>query len=140
MKIINPIGIYNNIIQIGIKRPYNNCIINKKNKKNNKKNKKNNNKYNDNSKDLYQESISYLSTTSGGDYNNYNKVKNFIEEKQNNKNENLLESIKKGIKDIQNYFDSNKNNSISLACYYYCNININEQQKNNLEKKNSKIN
>ena len=136
MKIINPNGIYNNIIQKGIKRPYNKFIINKKNKK-----------YNDNSKDFYQESISHLSTTSGGDYNNYNKVnndnyyfcKNFTVENQNNKNQNLFESIKKGIKDIQNYFNSNHNNSISLACYYYCNINMNEQQKNDLEKKIQKF-
>lgn len=136
LKNINPNGIFNNnIFQTGIKRQYNNFTLNIKNKKYNNKFKA------DNYKDLYQESISHLSTTSGGDYNNYNKAnnnnyylnKNFIEEKKNNKNENLFESIKKGINDIKDYINSNQNNSISLSCYYYCNININEQQKKNLQ-------
>ena len=90
---------------------------------------------------MHEESISHLSTTSGGDYNNYNKSiyennylnKNLTEEKKNNKNEKLFESLKKGIKVIKYYLNTKQNNSISLACYYYCNIKINEQQKINLE-------
>ena len=129
MRNINSNFIFNKYIsQRGIKK-YNNFILNK-----------NNNKFNDNIKTDNQESISHLSTTSEEDYNNYNQVNyekyyfnnDFNKESLNNKNNNLFESIQKAIKDIKDYFNSNPNKPISLACSYYCNINIKEQQKNNL--------
>ena len=114
----------NNINQRGNKKTKNNFILNKIY-----------NKYNINYKVENQESISHLSTTSGGDYNYYNKsnYKDFNEDNQNNKKENLIESIKKGIKDIKDCFNSNQKNSISLACYYYCNLNLNVNEKINFE-------
>ena len=130
MKNINSNFIFtNNIIQRGnknAKNNCNNCILNKKS-----------NKFNLNFKADNQESISHLSTTSEGDYNNYNKSnyekyyfsKDTKEENQNNQNKNLFELIQKAIKDIEDYFNSNPNKPISLACSYYCNINIKEQQK-----------
>ena len=108
---------------------YNNNIIKRENKKT--KNKKLN-KYNINFKADNLDTISHLSTTSGGDYNNYNKInyKDFKEENKSKKNnENLFKSIKKGINDMKNCINSNPDNSIPLSCYYYCNLNMNEQQK-----------
>lgn len=103
----------------------------------------------ENSFDLYQESnsMSHLSTTSEGEqginsnYNNYLFYKTFPQEKiikkhkVNNKNENLYESIKKGIKEISDLYNNNKNNIISISCYYFCNINMEEEDKSYLEKK-----
>jgi len=129
----NNIIFNNNIIHRRNKKAKNNFILNKKN-----------NKFNVNFKVDNQESISHLSTTSEGDYNNYSEAKYFSKdfngENQNNKNKNLFESIQKAIKDIEDYYNSNPNKPISLACYYYCNINIKEQQKNNLENQIKKIN
>lgn len=121
--------------------PLNSNIISKGKEEQNKKNfyeifKK------ENSVDLYQESnsMSHLSTTSEGEqgistnFNNYFFYQSFPENKKkfkkdNNKNEKFYESIKKGINDISDYLNYNKNNNISLACYYYCRININEEDE-----------
>ena len=96
----------------------------------------------DNSIDKYQESnsMSYLSTTSEGEQgiNNNNKFfyhtipeEKKLNKKCKNKNENLSESIAYGIKEISDYFNSNKNESnvISFACYYFCDINMNEEEE-----------
>lgn len=76
--------------------------------------------------------MSHLSTTSDGE-NNFYFYQPHSEEKKickKNKNKNLHESIKKGIKDITDNFNSNNlDNVMSLACYYYCDINMNEQQE-----------
>ena len=99
---------YNNMIQ-------NNCSI------------YNNNKIfkNDNSLDNYQESNSnsHLSTTSEGEGNNNN-----ISEKDENKS--LDERIKKGIKDIKDYFNSVESlgDVANLACYYHCNFETSEDE------------
>ena len=97
--------------------------------------------------DLYQEtnSMSHLSTASEGEqginsnYNNYYFYKSFSEEQKTNKkinlnkneneNKNIYDSIKNGIMDISNYLNSNKNNAISLSCFYHCDFNMDEEDK-----------
>ena len=71
-------------------------------------------------------SMSHLSTTSEGE-----------QSKSNNKNENLENQINKGIKNITNCCNSNKlnSNSISLSCYYYCDIALDENKKYLLDMK-----
>ena len=111
--------------------------------------KNNNNKYNnENNKtensiiDFYHESnsISHFSTTSEGEqginsnYNNYKFYQSFSEDKNkknknNHKNENLHESIKKGIIDISYFYNHNKNNEILLSTYYFCDIKIDDEDK-----------
>ena len=98
------------------------------------------------SKDIYQEtnSMSHLSTTSEGEpaisvnYNNYYIYQSFPEKgtiNKKNKNENknkkrdLCESITIGIKDISDCINSNKTNIISFDCYYFCEINMNEEEE-----------
>ena len=112
------------------------------------KEEKNNNKYgNENNKiensiDFYHESnsMSHLSTTSEGEqginsnYNNYIFYQSFSEDKNkknknNYKNENLYESIKKGINDISYFYNHNKNNEILLSCYYFCDVKIDDEAK-----------
>ena len=63
-------------------------------------------------------SLSNLSTTEGGERNRYNN---------RNPNENLENKITKAIKDVSNFclHENMKNNSLSLACAYYCDINFN---------------
>ncbi len=82
--------------------------------------------------------MSHLSTTSEGDQgNNYNNIYfyQYNEEKmknnKKNKNKDLYESIKTGIKDISDCFNSNQNenNVISFACYYYCDIHMNNENE-----------
>ena len=103
--------------------------------------------------DLYQEtnSMSHLSTASEGEqginsnYNNYYFYKFFSEEqktnkkkdinKNENKKENIYESIKKGIKDISDLLNTNKNYAVSLSCYYYCDINMDEEDELYLKSK-----
>ena len=117
------------------------------NKYNNYVHPKNTKKYSDSIKtdtslDKYQEtnSMSYLSTTSEGDQGINNNINNLYflypskpEEKKTNKkkDENIYESITNGIRDISNCFNSNKNESnvISFACYYFCDINMNEEKE-----------
>ena len=83
-------------------------------------------------------SVSQLSTTSDGEHNminnntnsNYNNIYNYNSIMPINKDEkkdeklNLRESIKKGIKDISNFYNSNNSDScpLSLASYYHCNL------------------
>ena len=111
-------------------------------------NKEINTQKNDNfaAEDLYQEtnSNSHLSTTSEGEqginanYNNYFIYQSFNEDEKINKknkidndknNKNIYELIKKGIKDISDSINSNKINPVSFACYYFCNINLNEEDE-----------
>ena len=120
--------------------------------KNNNKNfnkfdkKTENNLKKDISYELYQESSSHLSTTSeGGEHspnNNQNNQspqkdlsgKEKTKEKNIKKDEkNEIELIKKAFKDISDFFNSNQSNLIPLSCYYYCNINMNEQREYNLK-------
>ena len=121
-------------------------------------NKKKNNKDNINIKpeknvDLYQEtnSMSHLSTASEGEqginsnYNNYFFYKSFSEEqktikkndvnKNKNKKENIYDSMKKGVKDISDLLNNNKNYAVSLSCYYYCDINMDEEDESYLKSK-----
>ena len=135
-------GIFSNIIR-------KNFIVNRKQNRNkfnlNQNNKKiNDNHQNDsNSFELNQESISHLSTASeGGEYyinNNNNNPSSFqqdllgkVEINSKNDEKTEIESIKKAFKNIGNYFNSNQCNYITFACYYYCDINMNEQRKKNL--------
>lgn len=79
-------------------------------------------KSNINNSHSQESNSSYLSTTSeGGEQNN----NNFCSQKDKN----LNELIKKGLKNIANYYNSNKNkkNNVSLSCNYYCNI-VNEKE------------
>lgn len=86
----------------------------------------------ENSSDIYPESnsLSHLSTTSEGE-NNYYFYSSKLEEKKIdkiNKNKNIYESITKGIKDISdNFIPYNIPNIISFACYYYCDVQMDEQ-------------
>jgi hypothetical protein len=86
----------------------------------------------ENSSDIYPESnsLSHLSTTSEGE-NNYYFYSSKLEEKKIdkiNKNKNIYESITKGIKDISdNFIPYNIPNTISFACYYYCDVQMDEQ-------------
>ena len=87
--------------------------------------------------------MSHLSTASEGEqginsnHNNYYFYKSFSEEQKINKknnidknnNENIYDSLKKGIKDIYDCQNSNKNYIISLSCYYYCDINMDEEDE-----------
>ena len=88
--------------------------------------------------------MSHLSTTSEGEpdinvnYNNYYIYQNSfpgkaINKKDKNENKNkkrdLCESIKIGIKDISDCINSNKTNILSFDCYYFCEININEEEE-----------
>ena len=89
--------------------------------------------------------MSHLSTASEGEqginsnYNNFYLYKSFSEEqkinkrininKKESKNINLNDSIKKGIKDISDLLNSNKNYAISLSCFYFCDINIDEEDE-----------
>ena len=84
--------------------------------------------------------MSHLSTTSEGDQginNNYNNYffyqsnQERIKNNKKNKNKDLYESIKIGIKDISNCFNSyeNESNVISFACYYFCDIHMNEEKE-----------
>jgi hypothetical protein len=127
-----------------------NFIFNRKQHKNKFNLKKNNRKINDNYKkdsnsfELNQESTSHLSTASeGGEYYINNNNNNNPSSSQqnllgkveiNNKNDEKteIESIKKAFKDISNYFNCNQCNFIPFACYYYCDINMNEQREKNL--------
>ena len=107
----------------------------------------------ENSIDLYQESnsMSHLSTTSKGEqaintnYNSYFFYESFTEEKKinknkyNNKNGKLYESIKKGINEISDLYNNNKNNVISISCYYFCNINMDEKENQCFEDKIQKF-
>ena len=95
--------------------------------------------------------MSRLSTASEGEqginsnYNNYYFYKSFSEEqktnkkkdinKNENKKENIYESIKKGIKDISDLLNTNKNYAVSLSCYYYCDINMDEEDELYLKSK-----
>lgn len=106
-----------------------------------------NNLKNDSSFDLYQESASHLSTASeGGEHsiNNNHNNNNYSQKDLSKKDEKTevntikdekdeIELIKKAFKDIGDYFNSNKCNYIPLSCYYYCDINMNEQREYNLE-------
>lgn len=81
--------------------------------------------------------MSHLSTTSEGEqginsnYNNYIFYQSFSEykNKNNHKNENLYESIKKGINDISYFYNHNKNNEILPSCYYFCDVKIDDEEK-----------
>ena len=93
----------------------------------------NNNLDNDSSIDKYQESnsSSHLSTTSDGDQltnsGNFNQ-KIFNDEKKMNRDmKNLDESIKTGIKAIEDYYNSIESlgDVANLACFYYCDIDSN---------------
>ena len=93
----------------------------------------NNNLDNDSSIDKYQESnsSSHLSTTSDGGQltssGNFNQ-KIFNDEKKMNRDmKNLDESIKTGIKAIEDYYDSIESlgDVANLACFYYCYIDSN---------------
>ena len=86
----------------------------------------------ENSSDIYPESnsLSHLSTTSEGETNYYFYSSKLEEKKIDklNKNKNIYESITKGIKDIwDNFIPNNIPNIISFACYYYCDIHMDEQ-------------
>ena len=125
-----------------------NFIVNRKQNRNkfniniNNKRTKDNRKKDSNSFELNQESTSHLSTASeGGEYyiNNNNNPSSSqqdllgkVEINSKNDEKTEIESIKKAFKDIGNYFNSNQCNYIPFACYYYCDINMNEQRKKNL--------
>lgn len=94
--------------------------------------------------------MSHLSTTSEGEqgintnFNNYFFYHSFPENKKimkkdSNKNEKFYDSIKKGIKDISDCLNYNKNNNMSLACYYFCDININKEDESFLAVKIQKL-
>jgi len=105
--------------------------------------------------------MSHLSTTSEGEqainstYNNYylyqsfpeneaaaiNNINKYKDENKNiniNKKRDILESIIIGIKDISDCINSNKTNIITFDCYYFGDINLNEEEKicfdNNIKK------
>ena len=95
-------------------------------------------------KEIYQESnsVSQLSTTSDGDYNiiNNNNNSNLVNNKTSKKEKNfknLEESIKKGIEDISNIFNSSQFEPcpLTLACYYHCDLTLsaNEEYYYNLK-------
>ena len=122
---INP---FNNDLVLNVKKNYSFYDSNKNNINDNiKKEKKN---YYDINPET--NSLSHLSTTSDGE-NNYYFYQSHSEEKKIGKkikNKHLYESIKKGIKDITDNFNSNNlDNAISFACYYYCDINMDEQEE-----------
>jgi hypothetical protein len=80
-----------------------------------------------------------LSTTSDGEHNiininntnNNNSIITINKEEKKEKKLNLEESIKKGIKDISNFYNSNISETcpLSLACYYYCNLNLSANEE-----------
>ena len=95
-----------------------------------------------NKKEKYQEnnSFSQISTTSDGEhniFNNTNNNKSIIpinkDEKKEKKEKKLSleDSIKKGIKDISNFYNSNipETCPLSLACYYHCNLNLSANEE-----------
>ena len=96
----------------------------------------------ENSKDIHQEnnSMSHLSTTSEGEpgininYNNYFFCQTFPKDtiikknKKENKKRDLYETITIGIKDISDCINSNNINIKSFECYYFCDINMNEEE------------
>lgn len=97
---------------------YNNIIYNK-----------NNNIDDGISTDKYQESnsSSHLSTTSDGDQTfigNYNSKNNIESIRANRDIKNLDESIKTGIKAIEDYYNSIESigDVANLACFFYCDI------------------
>jgi len=82
-------------------------------------------------KEKYPESnsMSHLSTSSEGELNKIHK-------KDIDDNDNMEKDIIKGIKDITNiYINKSKNNSISLACLYFCDINLDEEKNHIYDKK-----
>ena len=104
--------------------------------------------------------MSHLSTTSEGEqvinanYNNYYICRSFPENENINKNNkyeienknininkkrNIYESLIIGIKDISDCINSNKTNMISFDCYYFCNINMNEEEKIFIDNNKKKI-
>ena len=77
-----------------------------------------------------------MSTTSDGEHNiininNNNSIITINKEEKKEKKLNLEESIKKGIKDISNFYNSNISETcpLSLACYYYCNLNLSANEE-----------
>ncbi len=101
--------------------------------------------FNKKEKNQESNSVSQLSTTSDGEHNminnntnsNYNNIYNYNSIMPINKDEkkdeklNLRESIKKGIKDISNFYNSNNSDScpLSLASYYHCNLTLSANEE-----------
>ena len=87
-------------------------------------------------------SVSQLSTTSDGELNiinnnntnnifNYNSMMPTNKEEKKEEKLNLRESIKKGIKDISNFYNSNNSEAcpLSLASYYHCNLTLSANEE-----------
>ena len=80
-----------------------------------------------------------MSTTSDGEHNiininntnNNNSIITINKEEKKEKKLNLEELRKKGIKDISNFYNSNISETcpLSLACYYYCNLNLSANEE-----------
>lgn len=93
--------------------------------------------FNKKEKNQESNSVSQLSTTSDGEHNiinnntngnnyiyNYNSIMPINKDEKKDEKLNLRESIKKGIKDIYNFYNSNNSEGcpLSLASYYHCNL------------------
>ena len=79
-------------------------------------------------KNLESNSSSHLSTTSDGDQ--VSNIKEINEGKNNKENNNLKETIKKGFRDIKEYYNSIESlgDLANLSCFYYCDIETNEDE------------
>ena len=94
-----------------------------------------------NKKEKYQESnsVSQISTASEGEHNiinnnniyNYNSIMPINKGEKKEEKINLKESIKKGIENINQFYNSNRAETcpLSLACYYHCNIALNANEE-----------
>jgi hypothetical protein len=91
-------------------------------------------------KEIYQESNSFsqISTASEGEHNiinnniyNYNSIMPINKGEKKEEKINLKESIKKGIENINEFYNSNRAETcpLSLACYYHCNIALNANEE-----------
>ena len=101
--------------------------------------------FNKKEKNQESNSVSQLSTTSDGEHNiinnntnsNNNNIYYYNSFMPKNKDEkkdeklNLRESIKKGINDISNFYNSNNSDScpLSLASYYHCNLTLSANEE-----------
>ena len=82
-------------------------------------------------------SLSQLSTTSDGEHNIINhQILNKNKEKKK-EDDTLEDSIKKGLREISDKYNSNlyTNTQFSLASLYYCNLDLDENDLNNLKNK-----
>ena len=101
--------------------------------------------FNKKEKNQESNSVSQLSTTSDGEHNiinnntnvnnnniyNYNSIMPISKDEKKDEKLNLRESIKKGIKDISNFYNSNNSEGcpLSLASYYHCNLTLSANEE-----------